>query len=252
MPGWLRSFVIFGAMVATPFVLDGLVHRKVGWPAQAGIDGATTGSALSLVAAAVLIAGIILLVILHEKLKWIATCFTLAERDLNNLLSSGMEHGGRKARAVERSAWNLMNIPADTQVFAEGYRTVAHELVAENEKDLQSKGTAMGKASITAFLLRELYEGNVDAAQWKIAGDAKNSDKVPYVAPGIRELIGFDKFDAKDGFPVGCGVNWVLLRMTVTLWRFPRDILMVKTAASGVRTPLRNYEVLTDLTVQQL
>jgi len=250
MRSWLRSLFIFGAMVAAPFALDRLAHRR-GGPSFA-VDSTAIANAASLAAAALIVVGIVLLVLFHEKLKAIATCLTLAERDLNNLLNSGLEHGGRKSRAIERSEWNVMSVSPTTQIFEKGYRTPSHDLIAENEKELQGKGAAMGKAGITAFLLRELYEGNVETAQSKIAADTKNSDKVPYIAPGIGELIGFDKFDPKTGFPPGTGVNWVLLKMTVTLWRFPRDILMVKTASTGVRTALRNSEVLADLTVQSL
>lgn len=241
--------MIFSAMVVAPFVLDRLVHRR-GTPSIV-FDSTTIANAASLAVAALIVVGIVLFVLLHDRLKTIATCLTLAERDLNSQLSSGLEHGGRKARAVERSEWNRMIIQPETQIFEKGYRTPTHDLIADNEKELQSKGAAMGRATITAFLLRELYEGNVDAAQSKIAADTRNGDKVPYIAPGIRELVGFDKFKPETGFEPGAGVNWVLLRMTVVLWRFPRDILMVKTAAStGVRTPLRNSDVLADLTMQ--
>ncbi len=56
----------------------------------------------------------------------------------------------------------------------------------------------MGKASMTAVLLRELYQGSPGRAQKKVAGEIKGGG-TPFVAPGIRELIGFDMFDAMKG-----------------------------------------------------
>jgi hypothetical protein len=251
MVNWLRSLTIFGAMVATPFVLDKLVNHRHRWIADWQPSLPASNAAFQVTAAALIVIAVFLLIVLLDKLQRIATCLTLAERDLNNLLSSGLENGGRKARASERSEWNLMSVSPATQIFSEGYRTVAHDLVAANEKELQSKGSALGKAGMTAFLLREIYEGNVDGAQSKIAADTINGGKVPYVAPGIRELVGFSKFNAETGFS-GPGADWALLRMTVTLWGFPRHILMVKTDSSGQRTALRNWDVLTELTRQKL
>jgi hypothetical protein len=252
MVNWLRSLTIFGAMVATPFVMDRLVSHRRQWSVDWELGKSASNATFQVTAAALVVLAVFLLIVLFDKMQRIATYLTLAERDLNSLLSSGMEHGGRKAKAIERSEWNRMSHTPTTQIFNEGYRTVAHDLVTENEKDLQGKGSAMGKASITAFLLRELYEGNVEAAQGKIVADAMNGDKVPYVAPGIRELVGFKDFKADSGFPRGSGVDWTLLRMTAALWGFPRHILMVKTDSSGQRSPLMNRDVLTELTRQKL
>src|SRR5262249_16718432 len=157
-------------------------------------------------------------------------------------LSSGMEHRSRTNRVVERAEWNRMNAPADTQILNEGYRTLAQELAAQNEKELQSKSSAMGRAATTAFLLRELYEANVDAAQGKIVADSRNSDNVPYVAPGIREIVGFHRFTREGGFPPDAGYGWLALELTVLFWQFPRNILMVVTNAAGQRIAVRNWD----------
>ena len=65
----------------------------------------------------------------------------------------------------------------------------------------------MDKVRMTAFHLRELYEGNVRNAQLKIFNEFANGGK-PYIAPGIRQLVGYDQFDVNDvknnGFPPGC------------------------------------------------
>jgi hypothetical protein len=191
--------------------------------------------------------------VLYRQEAWVATCFTLAERDFNNNLSSGLEHGGRKGRAAERREWNEMAVPPRIQVNKDGYRTATHDLIAANEQELKGKGAAIGKAAATAFLLRELYEGNVDAAQSKIFADTLNSGgTLPYIAPGIYELVGFDKFDPKTGFPPNAGIpRWLLLRV-VRSWHYPREILMVKTDSSGKRFPVKGLDAISELTQQQV
>ncbi len=250
----LKASLIFAAMVAAPLIARafGAQHTF----AHSGSNAAQAGSDMAAWLLLMLpLAGLIFFcVVVYERLDRIATDLKLAERDFNTLISGMMEHGGRKARAVERSEWNLMATVPKIQIFQEGYRTVAHELIAANEKELQSKGAVAGRAAITAFLLRELYEGNVESAQNKVVADTRNGDgKPPYVAPGIRELIGFHRFTPEDGFRKPAGVNWVMLWLTVKLWGFPRNILMVKTnAATGEKFALRGHAVLTDMTQQQL
>jgi hypothetical protein len=140
------------------------------------------------------------------------------------------------------------------QINTGDYKSLAQELVAVNEKELQGKGAAMGKASITAFLLRELYEGNVDTAQSKIYAETLNNEgKPPYIAPGIYELVGFDKFDPITGFPPGAGVNRLLLFAVVLNRGYPRDVQFIKTDdATGMRTRLTGVRALLELTQQNL
>jgi hypothetical protein len=164
-----------------------------------------------------------------------------------------MEHGGRKGKAVERSEWNRMAVSPAIQIFTAGYRTPAHDLIDLNEKDLAGKGAAMGRASTTAMLFRELYEGGVKTAQSRILAEVRNSGNLPYVAPGIAELIGFDKFNKENGFPKDAGVNDDDLEVAVKRGGFPtQNLIMVKTNASGQRTALRGNEVLLDLTQQKV
>lgn len=191
----------------------------------------------------------------NQKEK-IATYLTLAERDLNNLLGSGLQHGGRREKVQERRDWHNWFAPVrqpTVQVNMSGYRDAVHDMLENNEKDLAGKGSAMGKASTTAFLLRELYEGNVEAAQSKIYVDTLNNDgKPPYIAPGIYELVGFKHFSPETGFPPKSGVNQFLLRSVVRQWRFPRAIQIVKTDPTGVRFRITGAEVITDLTQQNV
>jgi len=164
---------------------------------------------------------------LHFQEEDVARCLTLAERDFNSLVSGGMSHGGRKERVEERRQWNEMDRPATVQINTAGFRSVAHDLVEWNEKDANGKGTTMGKASITAFVLRELYAGDVEAAQIKIFADTRNNNgTAPYIAPGIYELVGFRHFDPQHGFPPNVGVKRWLLQRVVRRRGFPLDIRM--------------------------
>lgn len=205
----------------------------------------------------------------ERKKDKIAIYLTLAERELNNLLSSGLEHGGRKGKVAERIEWAKVFLPPPEAAAggipalggityggtssAEATRNIALEIIAANEKDLNGKGAAMGKASITAFLLREIYEGNIDAAQSKIFSDTLNNNGTPpFIAPGIYEIVGFEEFDPETGFPPKCGVSEHLLRRVVRERRFPRDIQIVKTDASGTRFRITGFDVLRDLTQQKV
>jgi hypothetical protein len=192
--------------------------------------------------------------LIYRQEEWVARCLLAAERDLNNLLSGGQSHTGRKEKVEERREWNKMAELPTVQINKEGYRTIAHDLVAANEKELAGKGATMGKASITAYLLRELYQGDVEAAQIKIFADTRNSDdkKPPYIAPGIYELVGFDKFDPDNGFPAGSGVEEWLLRRVVRGWRFPRDIRMTYTDATGNKAFRDPMDALAQLIQQNL
>lgn len=194
--------------------------------------------------------------IIYDKGERVATYLILAERDLNNLLASGLAHGGRKERVDERAEWNKLVGDPGLQVLNKGYQTVAQTLIEANEKELTGKGAAMGKASITAFLLRELYAGNVKAAQIKIIAETRNSaeGKPPYIAPGIDKLVGFDKFDPKAlMFEKGAGVDKYLLRRVVRDWKFPRDIRWVKTdSATGRKSFYEPMDALAQLYQQNI
>jgi hypothetical protein len=180
---------------------------------------------------------------------------TLAERDFNYLLSSGMGQGGRLERVAERREWNKMAQIPTVQINTGDYRSVAHQLIETNEKELAGKGSTMGKATITAFLLRELYEADVDAAQIKIFADTRNSSDgrtPPYIAPGIYELVGFDKFNPATGFPPNAGVPAWLLRRVVRKWNFPRGIRSVTTDESGIKIYRDPRDALAQLIQQNL
>lgn len=181
--------------------------------------------------------------LINDRESQVARWLTLAEREFNSLVNSGLSHGGRKDRVGERRDWNEMNRIPETGVhiykYKKGYKSLAHELAMLNETDAAGKGTTMGKATITAFLLRYLYEGDVRAAQAKIWADTRNNDgKPPFIAPGIYELVGFDKFDPARGFPSDAGVERWLLKRVVRDYRFPREIRMLNPNTKEYREPI--------------
>ncbi|WP_088348686.1 MULTISPECIES: hypothetical protein [Rhodomicrobium] len=231
----------------------------------------TLANAVALILLVLLVAYAILQWFLDRDKGRIATYLTLAERDLNNLLSGGLEHGGRKGKVAERREWiqSFLPPPPSPDSFgvitpspypiygnfgsSEGFRNAAQELIQANEKDLGGKGTTMGKASITAFLLREIYEASIGAAQSKIFAETLNNGGTPpYIAPGIYELVGFAKFDPKTGFPPGAGVPGWLLKRVVRERNYPRDIQIIKTDAAGKRFRIEGMAVLRELTQQNL
>jgi hypothetical protein len=168
---------------------------------------------------------------------------------MNSLLRGwGGGYANRKDVVKERADWLSMIPDSNPAALAEVYKS----FFDLNQEDLKSggpQGAAMGKVRMTAFLLRELYEGNVKNAQLKIFNEVANGGK-PYIAPGIRQIIGYDQFDATDvknnGFAPNVGVEWFPLWLTVKLNRFPRNIVMIRTDKSRVY----NWDVIEELNVQ--
>ena len=244
----LKAFFIFAAMIALPIVADNIISRRPSVPLNAP-------DAIWFVAIILLLGGVGIMIgsnqlyVIHDRLEEIAGWLQLAERDFNSNINSASEHGGRKGKAAERAEWAKMADTLAAQTFNAGFRTVAHDAFDANEKDLSGKGKAMGKASMTAFLLRELYEGNVSGAKMKVYSDIKNGD-TPYIAPGIRELIGYAKFDPalEGGFPKDAGVRGWEMGLAVKIWGYPRNLLIVKTAEDGTKTVTDNWDVIASMT----
>jgi hypothetical protein len=190
-----------------------------------------------------------------ERETAVVRWLTLAEREFNSLWNGSQSHGGRKDRVEERRVWNEMNRIPDTGVhihkYKKGFKSLAHELALMNETDAAGKGTAGSKATSLAFLLRFLYEGDVKAAQAKIIADARNGDgKVAYMAPGVYELVGFDKFDPVTlKFAPGAGVERWLLKRVVRDYGFPREIKVINQTTKTFRDP---HDALAQLFQQNL
>jgi hypothetical protein len=255
----VKALLLFALMLAIPIAADNLLRARpevplTRLPLVQWFGGIPQGAILLLLALPALWFAINFYVKEQDRLSDIQSCLKRAERDLNALLRSGVDHTGRKNTAIERSEWNVMTVSSAPQTFNAGYRTPAHDLIDLNERDLASKGATMGKASATAMLFRELYEGSIGTARSRIVADVKNGGNPPYVAPGISELIGFGSFDKASGsFEKEAKYTDDDLELAVKLGGFPTDdLIMVKTNAAGEKTVLRGYQVLFDLTQQNV
>jgi hypothetical protein len=251
MQSWLKAFGIFALMVAAPFVIERLLGGNSRLPGAGRIgafpwNDALTYAEYTVISIAVL-AAIIGGVIFYYKTEEVSELLTLAEREMTSQLrgwGGGMSADARKGMAKERGEWLQM-------VGDKG--EVGKLFFDLNQSDLSSGGpqaAAMGKARLTAFLLRELYEGNVETAQLKVYNEFKNGGK-PVIVAGLRQLIDFDKFDEKTGFPHGSGVNPNLLWFAVKIHRHPHHIVMVKGGSDG-KKEVKNWEVINELNRQTL
>ena len=198
----------------------------------------------------VLLVFLIVLLLFLPQTYQIADWLTLAEREMNSLLRAwGGGYESRKNAVKEHADWlSMIPVTDDPAPFAEVYKNF-FDLNQEELKSGGPQGAAMGKVRMTAFLLRELYEGNVKNAQLKIFNEFANGNK-PYIAPSIRQIVGYDKFDVNDvknsGFAPGAGVDWFPLWLTVILNRFPRNIIMVRSD----KTVACNRAVIDELATQ--
>jgi hypothetical protein len=251
MRTWLKAFGLFAIMVATPFVIERLLGRNPRFPGAREVGAWPWGDALTYGAygavSLVVLAAIIGAVALYYKAEDVSEYLTLAERELNNQLrgwGGGLSADTRKSWAAERGSWLHMIKDDKTEV--------AKTFFELNQKDLESggpQGGAMGKARMTAFILREIYEGKLETAQLKVHHEMKAGK--PFIAPGLGDLLGLDRYDEKDGFPDDAGVDPNLLWFAVKLFRHPRNIIMVKTV-DGAKVAVRNWDVLEELTTAKI
>lgn len=237
---WLRAFAIFALVVATPLLIDRLLGRHPRHAGSAWFKGYSWDSAIDWVgyslvvlAIAAFLIWITLAIIEADKFS---NYLTLAEREMNALLrgwGGGLAADARKKLAEERAGW-LGMIPRDK---ADAVSDVYKQFFDLNQKELAggAQGDFMGKARITAFLLREIYEGNVKNAQLKIENEFKNGGKLPYIAAGVRQILDLDHFDATAGRFKRPGVAWSFpLWLGAKLYGHPRRIIMVKPDKSVV------------------
>ena len=279
----LKAIAIFAGMIALPIVADNLISRKPDIRLFGGFEWAW-----ALVPIVILCAVAIPLVIqafwkFEEEIQGIQGNLKLAERELTKFLADNWDQGGRLGKVKERAEWaamahptinhtvrgDLSSLPGEAakwnplvqssiaQTFNEGYLTVAHEACELNRADMAGRGTAMGKATMTAVLLRELYQGSPGRAQKKVSGELK-SGGTPFVAPGVRELLDFDSYDKSNadkekwGFPKdNKAVNWLMLTLAVKQGQFPKELVLVDKGTptpEGTPTHFRGWEVIKKLT----
>lgn len=252
MQVWLKAFGIFGLVVAAPFLMERLLSRNAKLPGASSFKGIPwddviifggSGLIVLVIAAVFVWFGRLVFVQAYE----ISDYLTLAEREMNGLLrgwGGGLPTDARKKMAEERASWLAM-IPKDS---AEAVAEVYKAFYEQNQKELGGgpQADSMGRARLTAFLLREVYEGNIALAQLKIINEFKNSGKLPFVVSGLRQLLELDSFDEKEARFKKAGVGWFTLTVAVKLHRHPRHILMVKPD----KTVVENWDVIDELNRQ--
>ena len=252
---WLRAFALFALLVAVPFLVEELLGKHPRMPIGPIKVGDSfwhdllSYSGFGIVVLLFIVFLIVLILYLPQTYQ-ISEWLTLAEREMNAQLrgwGGGFATPARQGMVRERAEWLSMIQDGKTDV-ADIYK----QFFDLNQSDLASggaQGAAMGRARFTAFLLREIYEGNVRNAQLKIYNEIKNGGK-PFIAPGIRQIVGYDKFDPSDvknnGFPPDAGVDWFPVMLTVKLYHHPRHIIMVKPD----KTVVENWAVLDELNRQ--
>jgi hypothetical protein len=246
---WLRGFALFALLVAVPLLLEQLLgkHPMV---RHSFWENLPSYSGFGLLAFLLFVLPLFIFLFIYLPQTYqIEDWLWLAEREMNFLLRAwGGGFGNRKEHVKERADWlTMIPVTDDPAPFADVYKNF-FDLNQDDLKSGGSQGTAMSKVRMTAFLLREIYQGRVKNAQLKIFNEVATGGK-PYIAPGIRQIVGYDRFDANDvknnGFPPDAGVDWFPLWLTVKLNRFPRDIVLIRANKSTAR----NLDAIAELTI---
>ena len=142
----VKALLIFAAMVSMPLVVHNLSKGK-GLLADALLPSWTAIELMRALYAAILlfilVYAVLYLLLSNNNIDLVVTCLKLAERDLNDSLSSGMDHGGRKGRVKERYECNRLVKNPFKRALKAGSQTVAHDLVKANEDEVQGKRKSM-------------------------------------------------------------------------------------------------------------
>ena len=280
----LKAIAIFAGMIALPIVADNLISRKPDIRLFGGLEWAWALVPIVIFCAVAIPIGFSRYWKFKEDIEQIESWLKIAERELLKLLGDNWDQAGRHTKVKERAEWNrmaqtpsmvvqapsitqtpsvpemppILQIPPVnqtqniTQTFNEGYRSVAHEAFELNKDDMKNRGAAMGKASMTAVLLRELYQGSTGRARAKIKLEL-TGEKPPFVAPGVAELIGYEhvldgekwKGQLKEKAPF----DWIKLTLAVRHGQFPKELLLIEDKAKS-QIPIRGWEVIWKLTQQ--
>ncbi len=240
----LKATAILAAMVILQLVWDNFRRLKPDVPLFSA-GGWSWLALAALILSAVAIFAIFGYRKFAEDIGEIESWLTLAERELLRFMRDAWDPAGRLANVEERTRWNAMAQTPFIQIFKEGYRTVAHEAFELNRQDMVNRGATLGRASMTAYLLRELYLGSVSRARSRVSSEIQNGNP-PFVAPGIREIIGFDNGQLKDE----PGFGWLKVTLAVEHGQFPRDIMIVNRTPQGTQV-MEGWEVIMQLTRQR-
>jgi hypothetical protein len=247
MTAWLRGLALYVMLIVVALLLEELLgsHPPID---RRYLERAWNGLlAYWPIIAGVILVGLVGFIRFDPRTKKVSDFLTVAENDLNLLLRSwggGLSEATRRDIARERAEWLSIVDPSSEK------RDLFFDL---SQKDLEGGGQAAAgaKARMTAFLLREVYHGRVETAQSTIIAATKESKdgKPPYVAPGLRELLGMDNFERYGVFsaPVYSPRR---IRLAANLFGHPREIRMVKINPDGKRYEVFNRDVIEELTRQ--
>ncbi|MBT3071024.1 hypothetical protein KKP04_09095 [Rhodomicrobium sp. Az07] len=257
---WLKAILLFGLMVATPFAIQAMIGRPPRWVDEAPYipmaDYIPSDQTLIYVVGVIgAIAVIFNFLFYRTGLDEIQGWLKLAEREMNVILK-GVDASSGKGRAADRIGW--WNDITSKSPFSE----TPDEIFKLNEKDAANRGAPGGKAQITAILLREIYDGDIELAQAKIEAEMiANNGNPPFVVAGLRNILGLDEYLAARNQWIASnanpkpppprfrdfGVTWWSLVLAVRLGGFPRDIAMT-TGKDPNKTIVKNRAALELLT----
>lgn len=266
MPKGLKAAAIFAAMIALPILADNLLNRRPDVRLFHSFDWSGVLLVLVIILIAVFVIGWNNFWKFKDDIEGIQGNLKLAERELTKLLADNWDQKGRIGKVRERAEWAAMANPAifptlfhllkDDQrlvdlaqepskwsqlaqpmmsppqapqtYYPEAFGKLAEQAFEMAKSDMAGRGTAMGKATMTAILLREMYQGSTGRALKKIVHEFK-AGGTPFIAPGLRQLLAFDKFDMeKKEFPGDhAPVNWIMLCLAVEHGKFPKELRLV-------------------------
>lgn len=172
----------------------------------------------------------------RERAEWAAmanpaifpTVFHILKDDNEKLVALAQEPSKWSHLAQPLMPQASMPLPQAPQAYPEAFGALAQQAFELAKTDMSNRGTAIGKATMTAILLREMYQGSAGRAVKKITHEFKIGG-TPFIAPGLRQLLAFDKFDTdKKEFPGDHNpVDWIMLSLAVEHGKFPKELRFV-------------------------
>jgi hypothetical protein len=194
----LKAIAIFAGMIALPILADNVLNRRPDirlfrsfeWPWQLTLVLILVIAAVAVFAVYDMIWGPTgILKKFEDDIGQIQGWVKLAERELLGILRA-WDQTGRQNIWKERAEWvALEQVPAYRLVDPDR-EPLSHRAFELAKADMVSRGTAMGNATFTAILLREVYGGNYGRPKIKIEAELA-ADKTPFVAPGLKQLFGY-------------------------------------------------------------
>ena len=187
---------------------------------------------------------------LKERFDFIEICLDAAEKDLNRWLFIGMDQSGAKDRIPIRQKWAELVPPTPAVLVNTPYVNPVAPMLEMYEKDLMSGKADKRVIGQSAMLYKHIVLGGVLKAQIHIAQMYRENGKLPYVPPGIDELVHLHRFE-NGKFPRGSGEYWRFVRHVARSRGYPKNLLLVKETPSA-KLAIRNMDVLDRLTAHHV